>query len=320
MAESTNIEWTDHTFNPWIGCAKVSPGCKNCYTATQDKFRHWTPEGWGGPRKRTSVANWNGPVKWNSSPDVWEHPLTFCASLADWLDDQVPIKWLSDLLHLIYQTPNLRWQVLTKRPGNWADRLESVYFGRPVPAVLKDWCIAWLNGTPPSNVWIGTTVEDQARADERIPILLSIPARVRFLSCEPLLESVDITPFMQAGGTPALPWVICGGESGPGARPMHPDWARGLRDQCASNGVPFFFKQWGEWAPAQNGGLTAFAKVGKKRAGCLLDGVEHKAFPRRGEVIGNQTGESNQSPEATREALQSLITSAPLITDHFPPP
>jgi len=294
MSENSKIEWTDHTFNPWIGCTKVSPGCANCYAETLMDTRYGRVEwGKGKPRQRTSEANWRLPRKWNAKWDrdielaepmgiELRRPRVFCASLADWLDDEVPIEWLADLLALIHATPNLDWLLLSKRPGNWRTRLEAAMLfnaGRcggictkeKAPfsnAYSTDW--KWLReDTPPSNVWIGTTVEDQTRADERIPALLQIPAKVRFLSCEPLLSPVNLTEFLPWKGehqskgfpevlgrqlrmcsdVPGIDWVIAGGESGPGARPMHPDWPRSLRDQCQQSGVPFLFKQWGEWWP-----------------------------------------------------------------------
>lgn len=268
------IEWTDHTFNPWIGCAKVSPGCANCYAAAQDAFRKWTPQGWGRgkPRKRTSAANWREPLKWDALAaadagpgDYRSRPKVFCASLADWLDPEVELAWRHDLLNLIRACPNLDWLLLTKRPQFWRDMMEQA------ADCGSDVADSWADGRAPANVWIGATVEDQCRADERIPQLLEIPARVRFLSCEPLLEPVNL-PLEYAeplGATkpelPGIHWVICGGESGPKARPMQPEWARSLRDQCQAAEVPFFFKQWGG--------------VNKKAAGCKLDGREWQEFP-----------------------------------------
>lgn len=339
--KNSAIEWTDHTFNPWIGCTEVSPGCARCYAKTLNKrWRKGANWGKGAPRERTSAANWREPLKWDIdsgnnnaaltangyAPDP--HTRVFCASLADWLDDEVPIEWLADLLKLIHDTPNLDWQLLTKRPENWRRRLERVseLFRLSHDDVRMPWATSWLEGDAPANVWIGTSVEDQQRADLRIPQLLAIPARVRFLSCEPLLEEVSLDVVGQPGeeapdGTAydLIHWVICGGESGRGARPMHPAWARGLRDQCQGAGVPFFFKQWGENLPFDNvttrdqreafskcvlritqsyfgacvvqgpdgpkTGTTlgirpiSFAPVGKKIAGRLLDGREWSEFP-----------------------------------------
>jgi len=269
MSANSKIEWCDHTFNPWIGCTKVSPGCAHCYAEARDqRFAggvHW---GKGAARKLTSEANWRELLKWNAAAQA-RRPRVFCASLADWLDDEVPIEWLARLLALIHATPNLDWLLLTKRPGNFAVRVVLVVahlaekFSKRIDAKAKDdpfilWLYAWTGHNPPANVWLGTTVEDQVRADERIPQLLAIPAKVRFLSCEPLLGPVDIAAGLpierHVTGDAGIDWVIAGGESGPGARPMHPDWARGLRDQCAAAGVPFLFKQWGEFRPATSVG------------------------------------------------------------------
>lgn len=273
MSENSKIQWTDHTFNPWIGCTKVSPGCANCYAEAQDKFRSWTPEGWGKgkPRRRTSESNWRKPLKWDRearygqdcpvSGDPSIRPRVFCASLADWLDDEVPIEWLADLLTLIHNTPHLDWQLLTKRPQNWRDRIHQAYAHLSkvsLDGVLLADAYNWLKATPRpnnrfmNNVWIGTTVEDQTRANERIQDLLKIPARVRFLSCEPLLGPIDfrLVPGFNKVGSAGLDlirnlWIICGGESGSGARPMRTEWAESLAEQCIHAGIPFFMKQLG---------------------------------------------------------------------------
>lgn len=302
MAENSKIEWTDATFNPWIGCTKVSPACDFCYAEVSTPARTLRASGqetWGAnaPRKRTSDANWREPLKWNRKAAAEGRRMrVFCASLADVFDNQVPDEWRADLFVLIRATPNLDWLLLTKRPQNIAKMLPP------------DW------GAGYPNVWLGTTVENQTEADRRIPHLLNVPARVRFLSCEPLLGPVDLTAhFLNPQGFTDTPrWVIAGGESGPGARPTHPDWARSLRDQCAAAGVPFHFKQWGEYrpyvCPGEFGGITEvikpaviydgrsrraggfaarsadgsvnyFEKVGKARAGRLLDGIEHNGIP-----------------------------------------
>lgn len=263
MAENTHIEWCDHTFNPWEGCTKVSPGCANCYAhARNRRFGGGTAPNWGpgAVRRRTSAANWKLPLRWNKQAEggvefpadvpPWtkrRRPRVFCASLADWLDDEVPVEWLADLLDLIRRTPNLDWLLLTKRPENWRRKIEQVAGMQHEADRL---CIPWYEGCAPRNVWIGTSVEDQPRAKERIPHLLNIPARVRFLSCEPLLGSVDLSYacFNGAdsfGAMPGIDWVICGGESGPGARLTTVEWAWDLRLQCRRAGVPFFMKQLG---------------------------------------------------------------------------
>ena len=248
MSENTKIEWATHTFNPWEGCQKVGPGCDNCYAEARNaRFAGGTAINWGpgAPRRRTSAANWHKPIAWNANHEAFfkEHGYrqrVFCASLSDVFDNAVDPQWLVDLFALIERTPNLDWLLLTKRIGNV---LKMVQDGKFFPA-------HW------PNVWIGATIVNQEEADRDIPKLLAVPAAKRFLSMEPLLGPVSFEG-MFASGSPAdgtnmleeLDWVIVGGESGPNARPMHPHWARSLRDQCVAAGVPFFFKQWGEWVP-----------------------------------------------------------------------
>lgn len=275
------IEWTDHTFNAWEGCTKVSTGCANCYAeARNHRFaqgRNWGP---GAPRRRTAISNWQQVPGWNKQAacglcgaimpisDAIEHRhgsikpalrrvRVFCNSLADLLDHEVPIEWLADLLKLIHNTPNLDWLALSKRIHLWRPRLMAVREHVSTneterDALLLSWLADWLSGFPPDNVWIGTTIEDQQRADERIPELLKIPAKVRFLSVEPMLEVIEFSDVTKRAdwksqlGKKAfdgIDWVICGGESGPKKRAFHCDWARSLRDQCKAAGVPFFFKQ-----------------------------------------------------------------------------
>lgn len=281
MSENTKIEWCDHTFNPWTGCAKVSPGCANCYAEGWAKRSGIVKWGKGEPRRRTSEIMWKLPLKWNRDAanfinllvaDVAKglgirnpsRPRVFCASLADWLDDEVPIEWLADLLNLIRLTPNIDWLLLSKRPEKWRERIErALCFAENLDyevdgwqdqegpnTELGDFINQWTGEDPPSNVWIGTTVEDQRRADERIRELLKIPAKVRFLSCEPLLEAVDFdfgAPKHRTADSyhAEIHWVITGGESGNGCRPFDVSWARSLRDQCADSGVAFFMKQMG---------------------------------------------------------------------------
>jgi protein gp37 len=261
MGADTAIEWADHTFNPWTGCTRVSPGCDHCYAAEQAKrnpatFGSWEP---GGARKRTSAANWEQPRRWNRAAErTGTRPRVFCASMADVFDNQVPEEWRWSLWRLIASTPNLDWLLLTKRPQNITRMLPEPTLASMEDAEAGPWHAPW----PWPNVWLGTTVENQAEADRRIPHLLAAPVAKRFLSCEPLLGPVYLRfvhdeetgevieggfPMFGAKPTNRLHWVIAGGESGRGARPMHPDWARSLRDQCAAAGVPFFFKQWGEW-------------------------------------------------------------------------
>lgn len=328
MSENSKIEWCDHTFNPWIGCTKVSPGCDHCYAEAFAKRFQKDVWGKGKPRERTSEANWKKPLKWDRDSE-WTgvRPRVFCASLADWLDPEVPVEWLADLLNMIRQTPLLNWLLLTKRPEKWFMRIDDVIKSLNGPKD-KNWdslrmLIEWSEGLPPHNVWIGTTVENQAQADKRIPKLLEIPARVRFLSCEPLLGPIkfaDVPGFNRISEIDDIRrmWVICGGESGPGARPMHPDWARGLRDQCQAAGVPFLFKQWGEWWPCGKRivenkemalmGSEAFYRLGKKDAGRLLDGREWNEFPKGGEIRRDgrdgQSGQGGDNAETLRTDRQ----------------
>ena len=258
MAENSNIEWTTHTFNPWMGCAKVSHGCKNCYAeAMFDHRLQQVKWGMNGVRKKTSPSNWAKPRMWNRRAKAGNRrDRVFCASLADVFEAHPTIQaeWRAELWKLMEETPHLDWLVLTKRP-------ESIAFLVPK---------RWLDGDWPNNVWVGTSVENQQRAEERIPQLLEIPAPVRFLSCEPLLESVDLTQWLDD----SIDWVIAGGESGSNARPMEGRWARSLRDQCRFYATPFFFKQWGEFNPR---GI----RVGKKKAGRLLDGATWEQTPRK---------------------------------------
>lgn len=235
MGEFSKIEWTDHTFNPWIGCQKVSPGCDNCYAeALMDKRYGRVQWGPHGERKRTSAANWRKPLQWAKAANG-SRPRVFCASLADWLDNKVPEQWREDLAVLIDETPQLDWLLLTKRIENF-DKLAP-----------------WHRYDVPKNVWLGVTVENQDAANKRIRILNEIHAPVRFLSCEPLLGEIDLErggfTFLRRLKSPQgriyepIHWVICGGESGPDRRPMDLAWARKLRDDCRASGVPFFMKQ-----------------------------------------------------------------------------
>lgn len=321
MSKNSKIEWTDHTFNSWEGCQKVGPGCDHCYAETRNsRFGGGTAVNWGpgAPRRRTSQANWRKPIAWNQAHAEFfaahgRRQRVFCASLADVFDNAVDPTWRRDLFDLIELTPNLDWLLLTKRIGNVFEMVSK--------AKVHD----WLAGQ--RNVWLGATICNQAEADRDIPKLLAVPARRRFLSMEPLLGAVDLKLMARSFGFPkhitrdgralgmpqGLHWVIVGGESGPGARPMHPDWARDLRDQCEAAGVPYLFKQWGEWHPScdhdpashkagidtqavhldgdreyrplevfmltREPGWSTQCRVGKKAAGRLLDGVQHDGFP-----------------------------------------
>ncbi len=259
MAEQTGIEWCDSTFNPWIGCTRVSPACEDCYAARSTPARTlgvvWGP---GQPRRRTGAANWKQPEQWQRQAAEFRavhgrRRRVFCASLADVFDNEVPDEWRVDLFKLIAATPDLDWLLVTKRIGNVARMLGD----HPTVPLLP-------------NIWLGITVCDQAEFDRDFPKLQRVPAAVRFLSVEPMLGPINASNGSRRSdgvaslGRPALEglhWVICGGESGPKARPMHPDWARSLRDQCAAAGVPFLFKQWGEWREQDDSGLPGVRTV-----------------------------------------------------------
>jgi protein gp37 len=228
MGKDSKIEWTHHTYNPWWGCVKVSPGCEHCYAET---FAKRTGHAIWGPaatteRRTFGDKHWAEPLKWNEdAAKAGERRRVFCASMADVFEDHPHLpEQRFRLALLMNDTPMLDWLLLTKRPENimkmWMHDMDSVLFL--------------------SNEWIGTSVENQAMADKRIPALAKIRAATRFLSCEPLLGPLDLSPWLDA-----VQWVIVGGESGPKARPMQADWVRGIRDQCNAAGVAFLFKQWG---------------------------------------------------------------------------
>ena len=259
MAENTKIEWADHTFNPWTGCTKVSPACDHCYAEGWAKRSGHVKWGSGQPRRRTSDANWRMPLKWNREAErTGVRPRVFCASLADVFDNEVDPAWRADLFKLIADTQNLNWLLLTKRVGN-VMKMANEVADMPRTGSHTGHLIAhqWRNGSPPKNVWLGATVVNQEEADRDIPKLLTVPAAKRFLSIEPMLGPM-LLPFerlrewnriallnQQEHAVSRIDWVIVGGESGPGARPMSPDWARSIRDQCEEAGVALFVKQMG---------------------------------------------------------------------------
>ena len=330
----TNIEWTvkrlpdgtlvpGYTFNPWAGCTKVSPGCKHCYAETMAKRNPKTLGVWGpaGTRVRTKPAYWRKPLAWDKAAKAAGYrPRVFCASMADVFEERPELApWRADLMELITLTPNLDWLLLTKRPENIMSMIDQGInglrlSGRYEAASLWD---SWRAGDELQNVWMGTSTENQDQLKARADELAKVPSAVRFLSCEPLLSDLDLTPWAvcpkclgREGGCRwchgtafAIDWVIAGGESGHKARPMHPQWARTLRDDCKLLGIPFFFKQWGEWLPisqdhahiigtGQNAGKYRqprawfrfedhcdTVRVGKKAAGRLLDGAEWNMSP-----------------------------------------
>jgi protein gp37 len=357
MADNSKIEWTDATWNPVTGCSVVSPGCTNCYAMRLAGGRMRSHPSRVGLTDRSKAGPvWNGRLifnrEWLDLPLRWRRPrMVFVCAHGDLFHENVPDEWIDRIFAVMALAPQHRFQVLTKRAARMREYMSSIDNGKC--GRLDGYRDALIEGTaqeilyerfgedssmwlavslPLPNVWLGVSVEDQARAEERIPDLLATPAAVRWVSAEPLLGPVDLEVawagetalnaecwgecgWCENGLPPlhncqrglgderrvrsGLDWIVAGGESGPGARPMHPDWARGLRDQCAAAGVPFFFKQWGEWAPetaAMNcpvcgkvepgatGGLPGYmARVGKKAAGRELDGRTHDAMPERRE-------------------------------------
>lgn len=263
MGENSKIEWTHHTFNPWLGCTKVSPACANCYAEAWAKRSGMVKWGDSAERRKTSESNWRQPLKWNAeAARAGEIRRVFCASLADVGEDRPELKpWRKELMRLVIGTPNLFWLFLTKRPQNMA-------------RLLSEACPRGSNYIVRKRVGIGTTVESQDYV-RRIDYLVNCRAwaSVLFLSCEPLLSEIDLYPWLHAVDdmrghdyNMGIDWVIVGGESGPYFRPLNLDHARNLRDQCAEANVPFFFKQ--------HGGRTP------KAGGCQLDGQEWKEFPK----------------------------------------
>lgn len=296
MGENTKIEWAHHSFNPWYGCQKVSPACDHCYAEGWAKRSGLVQWGAGAERRRSSPSNWKDPIKWNAEAQrMGIRYRVFCASLADVFDNAVPGEWRTDLWALIRATPHLDWLLLTKRISNALEMLPP----------------DWGDGYP--NVWLMATVTNQTEADRDIPKLLSVPAVVRGLSMEPLLgpvrldkpnpvpsryddhgngvEWIEEATWLWRGG---IDWVVVGGETGVKGRPLHPIWVRNLHDQCKAGGVPFLFKQWGEWAPnclcnrpyacvttkrPEPGNMGVMFRCGKKAAGRLLDGQLHDGYP-----------------------------------------
>lgn len=293
MADNTKIEWTDATWNPITGCSIVSPGCTNCYAMKLAGTRmkhHPSRAGLTNPSKSGPV--WNGQVRfneqWLTQPLQWSKPrMIFVCAHGDLFAEGVPDEWIDKIFAVMALAPQHTFQVLTKRPERMRDYLQNMedcYHGNS--SLFADrWGVAAADAAaspcaastiedrpfPLPNVWIGVSVEDQPRADERILILLDTPAAIRWISAEPLLADIRLSGVsddkqhtwdylsgfkgkMHRDGPSFdeinhLDWVVAGGESGANGRPMHPDWARSLRDQCAAAGVPFLFKQWGEWSP-----------------------------------------------------------------------
>lgn len=334
MADKTGIEWTDATWNPVTGCSKVSQGCKHCYAEREwPRMTKLVPAyaGRDFTDVRTHGDRLDQPIRWA------KRRMIFVNSMSDLFHPEVPDDFIDSVFGVMWACLYGRneqdghiFQVLTKRADRMRDYLRTdrrkawalaaIHYGGGIdPDGLWDQTMDFEGPHP--RIWLGVSVEDQAAADERIPLLIDTPAAVRWISAEPLLGPVDLTAtpagdvLCRCGGcmemTPdtRIDWVVAGGESGPKARPMHPQWARELRDQCAAASVPFLFKQWGEWAPAdaisddedrklEERWLSVFGRTldpsegvdifkgddvvyraGKKSAGRLLDGVKHDGYP-----------------------------------------
>jgi protein gp37 len=246
MTTTSRIEWTEQTWNPTIGCTKVSPGCKHCYAETLAKRL-----------QAMGVDAYRQGFRLKLLPDRLDEPrlrkkptIYFVNSMSDLFHERIPDAFLDAVMAVITDTPQHRYQILTKRH----ERLGNYFAHRPVPG----------------NVWLGVSVENRRHGVPRIDVLRTIPARIRFLSCEPLLE--DLGPLNLSG----IHWVIVGGESGHGARPMHPDWARAIRAQCQAQEATFFFKQWGGWGADGK-------RRSKKANGRELDGRQWNGMP---ETVG----------------------------------
>lgn len=300
---TTKIEWAERVWNPVTGCTKISPACANCYAERMAKRL-------AGRCGYPAEEPFKVTLQYDklSDPDKWKKPARiFVCSMADLFHNDVPVHFLEAVFNIMLQSDRHTFLLLTKRPERMKWFIDGFETRKNTP---------W----PAGNIWLGVTAENQEQADKRIPLLLQTPAAVRFVSVEPMLGPVDLTNIKDKDGDTfnvldrcayatatdgeyhdipnGLDWVICGGENGPGARPMHPDWARSLRDQCQAAGVPFFFKGWGEFVrddylkhlpPGSRRKMYAmheppytgnFVRVGKKAAGRLFDGVLHDEYPR----------------------------------------
>lgn len=321
MAQNSHIEWCHHTINFWSGCTKVSPACTHCYAEKLARINrhygqwgHHAPRAWHGDGAAKAIAKWNVAALCERRADEMpQRPRVFINSMSDWLDDEVPVEWLAKLLDSIRLAPHLDFLLLTKRPENFVPRVEAA--GCHVQDTNPDlwaWIGDWfLLKKPRTNLWIGTTAENQQWADQRRKHLKAIPALCHFVSYEPALGPIDWT------GWEFLKWLISGGESGGQARPSHRQWHRTACDFAAQHGIAFFFKQWGDWSPREDtikretyavandgtcylmtdiapGGprrdeairsghnradLLCMYRVGKKNAGARLDGREWREFP-----------------------------------------
>lgn len=318
MADGTKIEWTDATWNPVTGCAVVSPGCTNCYAMKLAGTRLRNHPSRAGLTKDTKAGPvWTGEVRFNEKtlldPLRWKRPrMIFVVAHGDLFSEAVPDEWIDRIFAVMALCPQHTFQVLTKRPERMRDYLSNLTTHVHVYDVVMDMVVleganailttrdtndiapagnkVMLGQWPLPNVWLGVSVEDQKRADERLPILLQTPAAIRWVSAEPLLGPVDLdcpeVDWMQfpegngiVGNKLNIDWVVAGGESGTGARPSQPDWFRSLRDQCTAAGIPFLFKQWGNHRPCSDANGPYMLPCSKAEAGRHLDGVLHDGFP-----------------------------------------
>ena len=297
MGDKTKIEWSDATWNPVTGCTEVTPGCDNCYAKTfAERWRgthgHYFEQGFDVVLRPDKLVL---PLRWRAPRRV------FVNSMSDLFHDQVPDRYIAHVFAVMALAREHTFQLLTKRHGRMRSLLRSDDFqtsvdqaiyalaADPAAPLTKDGrrtvqasesAGAWPWTWPLGNVWLGVSVEDQKRAELRIPALLDTPAAVRWLSCEPLLGPVDLFTRSSIDRDPGIDWVVAGGESGRAARPMDAAWARSLRDQCVSAGVPFLFKQWGEWLTVRTPSGEHRERVGKKHAGRELDGRTWGEYPR----------------------------------------
>lgn len=305
----SKIEWTNETWNPIIGCTKVSPGCDNCY-AEKMACRLASMEHNISAYDYRYIVNgteFDKPTKWNGETFFAESQINkplkrkkptkyFVCSMGDLFHKSVSFQDVTGIIEIIEKCKQHTFQILTKRP----ERMKE-YFDLLLNGALDYTKLAAL---PIKNLWLGVTAENQEQAENRIPVLLQIPAKVHFVSIEPMLSFIDLMPaiFYEFEGwklgienPPKIDWVICGGESGHKARLINPGWVETLRDQCKKLRIPFFFKQWGEHLPIMDPSelkkyplsklvekhewQTVFAKIGKKKAGSLLDGKEYNEMP-----------------------------------------
>jgi protein gp37 len=268
MANNSSIEWTDATWNPTTGCTRASAGCDHCYAFTmtkrlaamgQEKYQGLAGKGHFNGFLQTWMDELARPLRWKKPRNV------FVNSMSDLFHAEVPFEFIDHVFAVMALCGQHTFQILTKRPERMAEYLAVEHLNDRIYSFMESHAEAegiadfLFDDLPLANVWLGTSVEDQPNADERIPHLLRCPAAVRFLSCEPLLGPLDLTAIERTRATGfmrpldgrfnTINWVIVGGESGHHARPMHPSWAQAIRDQCTAAGVPFFFKQWGEWIP-----------------------------------------------------------------------